>query len=134
MRRVLPIAAALALALGLAGSAQAAGAINTNVEINLFTPVQGNIFAVGSLSAGDERCVPDRTVEIYLIAPNKGPVTLDTARTADHGGWMGFRKASSLPKYQYSELKLVVAKKTVKVSKKKTITCAGKTRSFSLAG
>ena len=134
MKRVPAIVAVVASALVFAGGALGAKSVNTNVKLELFTEATGNLYAIGLLTAGDDRCVPDRTVEIYIVAPNKAPVYIDTARTANHGGWAGFRNANSLPNQQYTEAKLVVPKTTIKVSKKKRITCAGKTKVFPLAG
>jgi hypothetical protein len=133
MRRAL-LAAVVALSLAFAAGAQGAKSVKTHVGLDLFVPTAGKLFAVGSVSAGDERCVGDRTVEILLIPGNKAPVRIDTARTADRGGWMGFRKESGIPDQNYTAVKLVVAKTSVRVSKNKEITCGRKSKSFALAG
>lgn len=133
VRRLLAIAAVAVLSLTLAAGAQAANPVKTKIELELLLPSAGKVFAVGTLSAADKRCIPGRMVEIYLSG-DEGPVYIDTARTADRGGWLGFRKATDLPKQQYTEIRLVALKSTVKVSKNKKITCGGKTRTYPLAG
>ena len=134
MRRLLATASAVLLSLALAAGAQGANPVKTQIDLKLLAAASDKLVAVGTLSAADERCVPDRRVEIYLRSGNKAPVHIDTARTADRGGWMGFRKAKDLPKQQYTEAVVVALKTKVKVSKRKEITCGGKSRTYPLAG
>ena len=135
MKRVGLIAFAAVLALSFAAGAQGAGAVNTKVDLAFLLPTDdGDLVAIGTLSAGDDRCVPDRLVKISLIANGGKPVPIDTARTANRGGWMGIRKVSSIPDRRYDEARVFVPESTVRLSKNKQITCGAKTKSFPLAG
>ena len=133
MRRV-ALAALAAVSFLLVPAADAAGPAPAKVSIDLFTISQGTLYALGNVSSPEKRCVPGREVEIYLLSTDGGPVYIDTARTADRGGWAGIRRAGGLPDNMYNQVRMVVLKSKVKVTKHKTITCAGKTKTVSLGG
>ncbi|MFN8111905.1 MAG: hypothetical protein U0R51_01765 [Solirubrobacterales bacterium] len=133
MRRAV-LAALTAVSFLLVPAAEAAGPVTTKVGLDLFTTMNGTVYALGSVSSPEERCVAGREVEVYLLSTDGGPVYIDTARSGDRGGWGGIRSEASLPNNAYNAVRLVVLKSTVKVSKHKRITCGGKTKTASFGG